>query len=988
MEFILLILFLVSLPIFWIWGLISFIRQLSGNKTSPKVNDLSLLHEIVSDLVNIKNKRDSLTKVLEKYKLKLALGQRLSGVETAQEINQPTQQPQAAIVNEEVVSDEIAIQKPLNVITQDSESWWDRWYEENNINLLLYIGAFLIVSSAVIFVGFNWSTFSGAFKAFVLSLITLSFFGSGFFFYKEMPKLKNAGSTFIAIGSLLIPLNGLAWYNFYLRDAGFSFGAVWLLTSLVAIVTYFFLAFFIRNRFYSYIAGLGSLSLVEALVNVGSLNSQYYILGGIFSAFSLLAGSKIIADTKKAEFEQIYSQPLTVSSNIMMPIFLTWGLLAAYSMQRLFTPEVAISTFLASSYYLLSYLISKNITFFVLGELLLTMSAVLTTKTLSFDGAPVFIVIFILALIFQFSGYILSKRSKTQESYYSFFVSIFIALLGLAISYIDPLIAPEQRVYFTLIVSIIAFNASLIEHAPTYLYITFGSINLAAFYYVSTVLHQTELFKYLGLFYLLLGSCIFFAAQLLKNDEKRSEVLKIVSYVNLVLAVIFTFTSATFLAISALIIFAVAAMSRFAFKQDAGYYNYLTSIVVAITALGVSYVDSAIAVEKRIVFTTIVAALSYLATYLEQQPSFLYVGTLAVDLAAYQLIFHQLKFVEPQRYLGITYLILGIIIFILALLYRKVKKDWSEVILQLSGVNLALAVLVTFFYPGLSLTTTLTILVIGLVAAYSFDRKEYIYGAVFFAIFSTFNMLRFMNSPIDYYPLSYIALGSTIYFCHLLDFPKDFRETFQQAGLAITTLTPIIFGFYSLNNPYATKNSLELNSLISAYGASALLTFEAVWHQKGSFGYLASAVGVGTILWQYKYWNITEFQFYAITLAVYFLALAYIKRGQKKADTQQLFDMIGLFILIGPLSLQAFPGNHFWYALLLGFEGVILVLAGFSLDYKTYTYAGAIAIAIATLTRVYSFISSIPSWATIGIGGLFFLGTAIYLLSKGKKLEK
>ena len=81
---------------------------------------------------------------------------------------------------------------------------WDRWYQENNINLLLYLGAFLIVSAAGIFVSFSWQDYSGAAKFFCFLLLTLIFSFCGLGFYKS--KLyKSAGITFIGIGAILLP---------------------------------------------------------------------------------------------------------------------------------------------------------------------------------------------------------------------------------------------------------------------------------------------------------------------------------------------------------------------------------------------------------------------------------------------------------------------------------------------------------------------------------------------------------------------------------------------------------------------------------------------------------------------------------------------------------------------------------------------------------------------------------------------------------------
>ena len=257
-----------------------------------------------------------------------------------------------------------------------------------------------------------------------------------------------------------------------------------------------------------------------------------------------------------------------------------------------------------------------------------------------------------------------------------------------------------------------------------------------------------------------------------------------------------------------------------------------------------------------------------------------------------------------------------------------------------------------------------------------------IYISVIFAILSTLNLLRLLDINFDYYPLALSALGVSIYLSSQVELPSRYKQPLSDSGLLISVSTPVFFGLFAQGTSFLTTKLVELNSLITAYVATALLTFEAFLSRRSSLGYIASVAGLLTILWQYNYLDINEAQVYFITIALYFFGLAYIKRGQVKSDDRTLFDAIGLFSLFGPLFLQAVPETGGNYALLMGIEGALLILSGFSLNYKTYTYAGSAAIAVATLTRIYSYISSIPSWVIIGLGGLAFLAVGIYLLSK------
>ncbi len=78
----------------------------------------------------------------------------------------------------------------------------------------------------------------------------------------QVPKIKNAGVTFLGIGALLIPFCGAAWYNFTLQAVGIPLGLVWALTSSIALFIYIALAFYVNSAFYTYLASFSSLSLV------------------------------------------------------------------------------------------------------------------------------------------------------------------------------------------------------------------------------------------------------------------------------------------------------------------------------------------------------------------------------------------------------------------------------------------------------------------------------------------------------------------------------------------------------------------------------------------------------------------------------------------------------------------------------------------------------------------------------------------------------
>ncbi|SRR5258708_4689130 len=190
----------LSVPIFYIYGLYTFFRSLSSSDKSDEKNTADLA-KLLADYP----KSMSVEEILKKHQL----------------------------VDEEQTKEQEKVIKE----SRSSEFAWSNWYNFNSINLLLYIGALLIISAASIFVGFQWQSISGIAKGSLITLLSLAFFGSGFWFF-YLPKVKTAGVTFVGIGSLLMPLVGLAWYTFVLKDLGVERGLVWLITSLTCLFIY------------------------------------------------------------------------------------------------------------------------------------------------------------------------------------------------------------------------------------------------------------------------------------------------------------------------------------------------------------------------------------------------------------------------------------------------------------------------------------------------------------------------------------------------------------------------------------------------------------------------------------------------------------------------------------------------------------------------------------------------------------------------------
>jgi len=127
-------------------------------------------------------------------------------------------------------------------------------------SLLLYIGAFLIVVSALIFVNVSGQQISGGLKLALLVLGTIGFIGVGLFCHR-VPRVVEAGRTFLAIGALLVPLDFIAYYVL-VSGVTVAPSVIWTLGSLVSAGLYGLLAMTGFGRLYAFLFLPAALSTV------------------------------------------------------------------------------------------------------------------------------------------------------------------------------------------------------------------------------------------------------------------------------------------------------------------------------------------------------------------------------------------------------------------------------------------------------------------------------------------------------------------------------------------------------------------------------------------------------------------------------------------------------------------------------------------------------------------------------------------------------
>ena len=100
------------------------------------------------------------------------------------------------------------------------------WVATRQADVLLYLGAFLLVVSALTFVSLQDGELATGWRVGLLATYTVGFLGTGLFI-RRWPRVQEAGPVFLAIGALFTPLNFVLIYTEVLADRDVSASAVW-----------------------------------------------------------------------------------------------------------------------------------------------------------------------------------------------------------------------------------------------------------------------------------------------------------------------------------------------------------------------------------------------------------------------------------------------------------------------------------------------------------------------------------------------------------------------------------------------------------------------------------------------------------------------------------------------------------------------------------------------------------------------------------------
>jgi len=181
--------------------------------------------------------------------------------------------------------------------------------DQQNINITLYVASLLLVAAGALFVG---TSLPALFRFVGIWFITALFYVSGMVIHSRVPRLRPAAVAFVGTGLALVPVTGLAMYNFVLHNGP----AAWLVTSLLGTALYAYTAVRLDNKVLAFL----SLSFV-----VSTAWSGVSVLGGaLVWYFTALIGvaalMTLVSLLRPGWLPPLYVRPLMVLHPALVPL--------------------------------------------------------------------------------------------------------------------------------------------------------------------------------------------------------------------------------------------------------------------------------------------------------------------------------------------------------------------------------------------------------------------------------------------------------------------------------------------------------------------------------------------------------------------------------------------------------------------------------------------------------------------------------------------
>ncbi len=217
------------------------------------------------------------------------------------------------------------------------------WLAEQQANLLLYLGAFLIVIAALVYIGTSGQAIADSAKMALLIAFTLAFLAGGVICFR-FERVRQAGLVFFGVGALMVPINFFGAYGFFYSDNNVDPTALWLAGSLASALFYCAVSMLGMGRWYPVPVAVACYSSLTALLVLANAPPDAYPGSYIALALVLSAPAALPLGRVSKTFGTIGS----LAAHVTVPI----ALIAALAMAGAVSADSESGLELATRWYL------------------------------------------------------------------------------------------------------------------------------------------------------------------------------------------------------------------------------------------------------------------------------------------------------------------------------------------------------------------------------------------------------------------------------------------------------------------------------------------------------------------------------------------------------------------------------------------------------------------------------------------------------------
>ncbi|MFQ5575434.1 MAG: hypothetical protein ACE5G8_00445 [Anaerolineae bacterium] len=210
------------------------------------------------------------------------------------------------------------------------ERFWRSLLSEQTLQVILFLGIFLLFAAALSFVAWGWRSFPPWMRVAIPTGFTALFFALGRYM-RGKTNLRRSGVALSAIAALLIPIDFYTLYdNLQLPPNVAPY--FWLAASLGCLAAYAIATAIIRSRFFGYLVVAAAGSAVLAAVQIGhqtaNLSLDWRTAGLSALALALMALATALEQKEQTAARRAFVEPFRymalLAVGVLMPFTFAW----------------------------------------------------------------------------------------------------------------------------------------------------------------------------------------------------------------------------------------------------------------------------------------------------------------------------------------------------------------------------------------------------------------------------------------------------------------------------------------------------------------------------------------------------------------------------------------------------------------------------------------------------------------------------------------